>query len=202
MVGLGLNSAEEQRSFDLIPDGTIVEVQLNIRPGHIGEGGLLKRAETTKGVSQQLDCEFIVTQEGEHFKRKFWSRMTMEGGGDGHAKAAEITRRTLRAMFESAHGINPKDTTEAAVKARNAVNLTDFQGMRFMVKVGIKKGDPKPGGGEYDPKNIISRVITPDQIEWHAVVQDVSKDAPLDGNARGSVMVAPASDDDRPDWAH
>jgi hypothetical protein len=38
------NQAGAQRSFDVIPDGTIVVVQMNIRAGNVGEGGILKRS--------------------------------------------------------------------------------------------------------------------------------------------------------------
>ena len=56
--GLRLSEAPPQRDFDLIPDGTIATVQLTIRPGGAGEGGLLKRS--ANGDCEMLDCEFIV----------------------------------------------------------------------------------------------------------------------------------------------
>ena len=34
------NDAGEQNSFDVIPDGTIVTVQLTIRPGGAGKDGM------------------------------------------------------------------------------------------------------------------------------------------------------------------
>src|SRR5262249_6311827 len=39
-----LNNAGEQRSFDVVPDGTTAVVQMNIRPGNAGPDGLFKRS--------------------------------------------------------------------------------------------------------------------------------------------------------------
>jgi hypothetical protein len=197
MAGLGLNTASEQRDLTLIPDGTIVEVQMNIRPGNVGEDGMLKRSSS--GQSAHLDCEFKVASEGEYHGRKFWANFTMMGESQGHADAANISRQTLRAILESALGINPKDMSEAAVKARDNATFLDFQGISFMLQVGVKEGDARPGGGKYADKNIIRRVITPDQIEWKPVVQ-TPRDHPPTGATSPSVAVTPAPIS-RPDWA-
>jgi len=78
---------------DVIPEGTIVIVQMNIRAGGAGEDGLLKRS--SNGKAEMLDCEFVVV-EGEHRKRKFRGNMVISGTEDGHAQAADFTNRTLR----------------------------------------------------------------------------------------------------------
>src|SRR6266571_4283908 len=121
------NQAGEQRSFDVIPDKTIAVVQLNIRPGDAGEGGLLKRSKT--GEAEGLDCELVVGG-GDYDKRKFWEWMTVSGTTDGHAQAADISRRKLRAILESARGIKPTDASETAKKARVA-EYHEFDGIRF-----------------------------------------------------------------------
>jgi hypothetical protein len=168
MVDLDFNTAPEQRSFELIPDKTICSVQMKIRPGNAGEGGLLKRSKN--GECEMLDVELIVV-DGPHAKRKFWEKMILHGLSDGQAKATEISQAKLRAILESARGIKPGDTSEAARKAR-VVELGDFDGMRFMCKVGIEKGAPKGnGGGDWPAKNYLLEVITPEKKDWHAVEQ-------------------------------
>jgi hypothetical protein len=156
------NSAGAQKSFDVIPDGTIVIVQMNIRRGNVGEGGLLKRSKN--GQAEMLDAEFIVV-EGDHVKRKFWENMVVSGTTDGHKEAADITNRRLRAILESAKGIKPEDVSEAAKAARNAEYI-EFDGLRFMCKLGVE-----PARGEYKAKNNIAEVITPGRPEWHAIEQ-------------------------------
>jgi hypothetical protein len=156
------NRAGEQRSFDVIPDKTVVVVQLNVRPGSVGEGGMLRRSKD--GAAEMLDCEFVVV-EGPHAKRKFFELMTLAGTTDGHAQAADISQRKLRAILESVRGVKPSDVSEAAKKARIA-ELEDFDGMRFLVRVGVE-----PGKDGFRDKNRIAVVITPDMKEWHAVEQ-------------------------------
>ena len=109
--------APEQRGNELIPADTVATVQLTIRLGGAGEGGLLKRSQD--GGCEMLDCELVVV-DGPHMKRKLWERMIISGTTDGHAKAAEISRGKLRAFLESARGIKPNDTSKEARNARTA----------------------------------------------------------------------------------
>jgi hypothetical protein len=73
---LNYNDAGEQRSFDLIPAGSIVPVQLTVRPGGGGDDGWLRPSKD--GSSQGLDCEYTVL-DGEHAKRKIWALYTVKG---------------------------------------------------------------------------------------------------------------------------
>src|SRR2546430_1202481 len=109
--------APEQRGDGPIPADTIATVQLTIRPGGAGEGGLLKRSKD--GACEMIDAAFVIV-DGPHAKRKLWENLVIAGTTDGHAKAAEISRGKLRAMLESARGIKPSDTGAEARKARTA----------------------------------------------------------------------------------
>jgi hypothetical protein len=162
MGAFDYNTADGQRDLDVIPNGTIAVVQLNIRPGDAGEDGMLRRSKD--GGCEMLDCEFVVV-EGPHAKRKFFSNAVLSGTTDGHAQAADITRSRLRAILESARGIKPTDVSEAAKKARIA-EYRDFDGIRFLAKIGIE-----PAKGEYKAKNTITTVITPDMKEWRPIGQ-------------------------------
>ena len=88
------NTAETQRTRDVIPADTVAVIQMNIKQGDAGEGLWLKTSKD--GSSQGLDCEFILV-DGEFAKRKFWSRLTVAGETDGQKQAVDISRRTLRA---------------------------------------------------------------------------------------------------------
>jgi hypothetical protein len=178
------NQAGAQWSFDVIPDGTIVVAQMNLRAGDVGEGGLLKRSNN--GQAEGLDAEFVVA-EGDYAKRKFWSFMVVSGTTDGHEQAADITKRRLRAILESARGIKPTDVSEAAKKARVA-EYDDFDGIRFLCKLGVE-----PARDGYRAKNILAEVITPDRKEWHAVEQQ-----PKSAEAKKSAAPTPIT---KPKWA-
>jgi len=62
------SQAGDPRDFsELIPHNTVATVQMRIRPGGVGEDGLLKR--TSKGDAEMLDCEFVVV-DGPYAKRQ------------------------------------------------------------------------------------------------------------------------------------
>ena len=176
------NTAGEQRSFDVIPEHTVVVVQLKIRPGNAGEGGILKRSKT--GEAEGLDCELIVVG-GDYDKRKFWEWLTVSGATDGHAQAADISCRKLRAILELARGIKPADVSEAAKTARVA-EYADFDGIRFLAQIGVE-----PAKGDYRAKNFLAQIITPERKEWQPVEQE-PRSRPATAEKPSNVIVKPA----------
>ena len=178
------SSAPPPRDLELIPAGTIASVQMRIRPGGVGEDGLLKRS--AKGDCEMLDLEFVLV-DGPYSQRKFWTNLVLEGTTAGHAQAAEISRGLLRGILESARGIKPDDLSDQA-RARRTADLKDFDDIVFMAKIGVEKGKPKnDGSGEnYPDKNVIAGVITPDKKEWHPNDQP----PPFNGGGNGAGATA------------
>src|SRR6516165_160060 len=131
--------APPPRELELIPHGTIATVTMHLRPGGVGEDGLLKR--NAEGTCEMLDVEYVVA-DGPYARRKVWGYMVLAGTTDGHAQAAEISRGTLRSILESARNIKPDDLSPRAREARTA-NLKDFDNLTFVAKIGIEKGGPK-----------------------------------------------------------
>jgi hypothetical protein len=162
-MSLDFNERGPQRSFDVIPDGTLASVLLKIRPGGAGEGGWLRRAND--GGSEALDCQFTLL-DGPFNGRKFWTLLTVAGTTKGHAEAADISGRTIRAMLESARDIKPKDESDQAKQGRRLASYGDLDGMSFIVSIGV---EPPQNG--YKAKNRLDRVITPDEKGWHSVPQ-------------------------------
>jgi hypothetical protein len=189
--------APPQREIELVPHGTVTTVSLKIRAGGAGEGGLLKRSKS--GDCEMLDLEFVVVEE-PYARRKFWEYLILAGTTDGHGKAAERSRGTLRAVIESARGIKPDDVSPQARQART-VELKDIDGMTFVAKIGVEKGKPRnDGSGEnYSDKNILAAVITPDKREWHPVEQP----PPFNGGGGGVSEATPpvSTPIAKPAWA-
>jgi hypothetical protein len=189
--------APPQRETELIPHNTVARVALKIRAGGVGEDGLLTRSK--KGDCEMLDLEFTAI-DGPYVKRKFWQNLTLAGATAGHAKAAEVSRTTLRGIIESARGINPKDVSPQARRARTA-DLKDFDGLIFTAKIGVEKGKPKnDGSGENWPdRNILAFAITPDQRDWHPVEQP----PPFNGGGGGTSGPTPPASAPiaKPAWA-
>jgi hypothetical protein len=188
------NDVRPQRSFDPIPERTVVPVEMTIRRGNAGEGGWLRRSKD--GRSEALDCEFTVL-EGEHAKRKIWALLTLEGSTPGHAQAGDISRRILRAILESVRGIKPSDKSEEAKKARVA-EYHEFDGLRFLIQVGVE-----PARDGYNAKNTILEIITPDKMNWRAITQ-VPKPAASAASGNGNapmLQLPPTTPISKPDWA-
>jgi hypothetical protein len=168
---MDFNTAGPQKSFDLIPADTIATLHMKVKPGQAGDGGWLRRSKA--GDSESLDCEFVVV-DGKFEKRKFWSSLLVNGTTEGQATAADISRRRLRAMLESARGIRPDDNSETANAARRTESWGDFDGLRFIGRIGIE-----PAKGAYRAKNILLEVVTPNRKEWRHVEQ---VDKPVGGD--------------------
>ena len=190
------SDSKPPRDFEVIPAGEVVTVSLHLRHGGSGEDGVLKRSKL--GDCEMLDIEFTIL-DGKYIGRKFWQLMVIAGTTDGHAQAADITRGMLKAIIDSAKGLMPDDIS-AEARAARTVSLKDFEGMCFMVKLGIEKGGPikdKPGQN-YPDKNVIGSVITKDKKEWKPVEQAPPFNG---GNSGGAAPAAPSTPVARPSWA-
>jgi hypothetical protein len=152
------NDAPKQRGLDLIPAGTVVCVQMTIRPGGHGPEGLFKLSGTG---AEMLDTELTVVTPGQFERRKMWQNIIVAGPSKGHAEAAEISRGMIRAMLESARNIKPDDASPEATKARSA-EYSDLQDLRFVIKVGIERDKT----GQYDDKNRILAIVTPESKQY------------------------------------
>jgi len=186
-----LNTAGEQKSFDVIPAQTIVTVQMIVRPGNAGEDGWLKTSRN--GDSEGLDCELIVIAPPEHAKRKIYEWLVIRGTAAGHAEAGEISLRKIRAILESARNVRPDDKSEAAQAARRMTGWGDLNNIRFVAKLGVR-----PAQGEYAAKNNILEVITPDR-KAYAKPEQVG--ATTATSAAPTPAAAPATAVARPQWA-
>jgi hypothetical protein len=185
---MDFNDVGEQRSFEVIPDGTVATVRMKVRPGNAGEGGWLRRSKD--GNSEALDCEFTLLDGS---KRKFWTLLTVTGTTEGHKEAADISKRYLRAMLESARGIRPDDKSNTAKEARRTTSYGDFNGLSFMVRIGVE-----PARNGYKAKNKLDCIITPNETDWRAVAQQSEPTATASTTvARPASTPAPMQ---RPQW--
>jgi len=189
---LDFNTADPQRSFDVIPAGTVAELAITVRPGRAGEGGWLRRSKA--GDSEGLDLELTVVT-GEYAKRKCWVLLTIAGTTEGHAQAAGISESRIRAILESAHGVRPDDDSEAARQARRISSYGDLDGLRFIGKIGVA-----PAKGDYPAKNILLEAITPDRTDWHRVEQVKPATAATPAKKPAAASAAPVKIE-KPRWA-
>jgi hypothetical protein len=167
------SDVEPQQSSDLIADGSFGKVIMTIRPGGVDgqteiDRGLLKASTTAGSDVLSLDCEFTVT-EGRLARRKFWQTFTVSGGKVDEKGASigwNISKRTFRAMIDSALGLDPDDDSEDAKAKRRLRGLADLDGITFVAKITIEPStDPR-----YSDKNKLDRPVLPNEKEWRAVM--------------------------------
>ena len=156
-------SDDNNREFELIPDGTIVRAFIKL------EGGSTELPEYGAGrffdVAQQTDAKWLpieLTIIGGNFdKRKIWHKIFVDGTKisekTGMPIAKEIGLRTMKAIIDSAFNLDPKDQSEESQQKRNLQGVNQLNGMEFCFKVGIEKGT-----NGYEDKNKIKVVLTPD----------------------------------------
>jgi hypothetical protein len=204
MNGLGLDTANAAQGFEPMPQGVTVELVMKIKPGNCGIDGLLKRS--SKGDSEGLDTEYVV-RGGKYDGRKIYGFHLLDGTTSGHAKAGEITRSLLRAIFEAVNGIDPNDNSPTAISRRASASLADFNGATFLAELGIERGGLKPDGNSYWPdKNVISKVLRPGDAGYKKLdqppVAPIERSAPpiTPNQANNSPPAAPAAIV-KPTWA-
>ena len=157
-MAIDTNTAEKQKGFDLIPNGTIAPVVLNLR-------GL---KDTRNGDGTMLDCEYTVSG-GDFSTRKIWELSMIKGNGsEGHSTAVDITMSRLRAFLESAFNVESEDESEEAKAARIIEDWTDIDGLEVLAKIGIEKSKDS----QYPDKNRIVAFVGPGSKDYEEFAGD------------------------------
>jgi hypothetical protein len=196
-----MNDAEPQKTSEIIPDGTFAKVALTIRKGTVdGESeidkGLLKPSNSPGSDVLMLDCEFTVA-EGSHARRKFWQMLTVSGGKvdeKGVSIGWKITKSSIRAMIDSALGLDPADMSDAAKAKRILRGLADLNGITFVAKIKVETSD----NPRYGDSNKLDRVILPTEPEWKKVMDGV--DIPPVPSTGRKKAPSPAAANAAPAW--
>ena len=156
-MALNLSTANKSQGLEVIPGGTLVTLAMKLRAGTVGVEGLCKRS--SKGDSEGVDLEYTV-KGGDYDGRKLYAFQLLNGTTAGHAKAAEITRALLRAIFEAINAIDPRDESPETDARRNAVTLASLNGATFLVTLEVEVGGLRPdGNGRYRDKNVIGKIL-------------------------------------------
>ena len=202
-MAIDLSGAEEQREAGAtIPDGTFVKLAMNIRAGGSTvpgndpmDNGLFTASKSSDALG--LDAEFTVTA-GPYAHRKVFSWMTISGGAlddKGNSKGWNMTKTSLRAMIDSALGLDPKDVSPAAAQSRRVGGFAQFSGIEFWANIGIEPGNEILQNGQgtgrfYDDKNVIDRIVVPGDAEYADL--RAGKEVAAKPKHKASVSGAPA----------
>ena len=168
-----LNDAPAQKSFDLIPQGTLAKVYMTIIPGGYDDpskgwtGGYATRSPSTGSV--YLRAEFRVI-DGEYEGRKLWSLIGLHS--EKGPIYAEMGKTLIRAIIESKKGISSKDDSVQAKQARKINGFHELDSIIFVARIDIKKDEA------YGDKNEIRYAITADHPEYARLMASKSEKYP------------------------
>lgn len=146
-----LNDAQPN-TFEVIPADTTAPVVIKFLHGEQKDD----LHPTKNGDGRMVKCEVVVTS-GQYAKRKFFLNLMLassDPSNEGHKKAIEISKSTLRSIVEASRGFAPTDESAQAIEARKLKNISDIDGMEFTALIGVEKGT-----GGYSDKNTLKRVI-------------------------------------------
>jgi hypothetical protein len=150
--------------IQLIPKGTRCALQMLLVQGGDGVDGWFKKAGN--GESTGLDARFRVL-DGPYMNRMIFNKFTMQG--NNHDKAIRMSHAMLRNIKESVYNVRP-DPTKSSPEWLDLMKIKksygEFHGLCFLAEIGIR-----PADGQFQAKNIISAVITPDMPGYFKVAQ-------------------------------
>ena len=153
---MNFNDAESQNSFELIPANTIAKARLVIKAGNDQNDPFVTKGKN--GHTSYLNCEFIIL-EGRYAKRKVFDKIGLAGSDVW----VNMGKARIRAILESAKGINPKDMSEIAMAARKINSFEELNGLDCVIKIGIERDKQ----GQYQDKNRVAAIITPEHISYN-----------------------------------
>jgi hypothetical protein len=161
------NGVDPAKPNEAIPDGAFAKVIMTIRPGGLDgdspvDRGLLAASRVEGSDVVQLDCEFTIL-EGQFARRKFWRRFVLSGGKvdeQGVSIGWKITKSAIRAILDSAHGLDPKDESQPAQARRRISGFYDLNNLTFVAKIAT----------DDEGRSELDAAITRDRAEWSKVM--------------------------------
>ena len=152
---MNFNDAETQNCFELIPANTIAKARLVIKSGNDSQDPLITHSKS--GDTSYLNCEFVIL-EGTYAKRKIFDKIGLAGSDVW----VNMGKARIRAILESAKGINPKDMSEVAISTRKINSFDELNGLDCVIKIGIERDKQ----GQYQDRNRVISIITPEHISY------------------------------------
>jgi hypothetical protein len=146
---------------------------MSVRSGGHGPDGVLTKSRGT-GVLY-LNTMLVIT-EGIYAWRRIYHRFGIQAYEPGNTWV-EKGLSQLRAILESARGIMPSDNSDVAKEKRKVASYKDFDGLEFLIKVGIEV----PKNPQYKTENRVLSIITPNMKEYRERKQVIQAAWPLLG---------------------
>jgi hypothetical protein len=167
------NDADDQDDRSTIPNGPY-RLKIALKRGGHGSDGMLRLAvKNLRGL--MLECTYTVVNHAEHSGHKIKDYITVafdetdsidlppieSGKLENYRTSVRMGRARVKAILNSAFGLDPDDKSEAAQAKRNITNHGALTGLIFWGEI-----DTKPAANGYGPKNVLVRVIVPGDDDY------------------------------------
>jgi len=155
-------------SYEPLPAGLTVKARFILQGGSYGEDGWLHQAPNGYAYLHG----FFIIVNGHYAGHKVYQEIGVEVCAQPFHDPFIIEawegqgRSLLRAIIESAKGIDPEDMSESAQAARRLTSYAELNGL----ECGIVIGERKDFTQSLFPQNIIQEIITPDHRDYIAVM--------------------------------
>jgi Protein of unknown function (DUF669) len=173
-MAINLNDTPTQRS-EPVPFGVYC-LKGEVLPGGAGTGGVLRRAKNGCALMLELKCEIV---EGKLAGRCIWYRPIVEleenealSKLDVKARerlqtALRLGRMRVRAIIDSALGLDPNDRSADAEKKRTLENWGEIDGLTFCAQISERYDD------KYGASNDIDFIVVPSDPAYPKTAQAV-----------------------------
>jgi hypothetical protein len=169
IMPINLNDAEPQRDRTLAPSGIYA---LKIKVKQNADGEWLRVAKNMRTL--MLAMEYTIASGEFAGKLIFdWITVDFDTSDDpvlppieadklnNYQTSVRMGRSKLRAIVDSAFGLQPNDNSDAAKKKRNLEDYGALNGLKFLAQV-----ETRPARDGYKASNYVDFVITPDLPDW------------------------------------
>jgi hypothetical protein len=156
---------DEQASFDLIPQGTMAKVMMNIkRGGHNDSSRAWTGDYATRNPdsgSVYLNVEFTVLT-GKYTNRKIWSKIGLHS--EKGEQWSRMGRAFVRGIMSSKHGVSQCDKSAQTQKLCKINSFADIDGIIFLARIDVEKDR---NGND---RNVINRAIAAEHNNYSALM--------------------------------
>ena len=164
--------------YGLLPAG-VYQLKVEVVSGGRGPDGTLTLAKN--GCTMHVQLVYTVNA-GDYRNRKIWDYLTVtldehavvldEHGNplppleaakklDKLRTAVRMGRSKIKALINSARGLNPDDKSAATEARRSIESHDDLNGMIFWADVGVRAGS-----GGYGPSNFVDYIVQPGDPDY------------------------------------
>lgn len=155
---------QKERNYGPVPSGSRVLVRLTLEKPKYASRNDPGLAETKSGLLQ-LPCKMEVV-DGSYAGCSWYEYITLPSSEqnirltDNLNTACVIGGRLLRAIVEAHRGVDPKDKSPRADKARMINAWADMEGMEFPARLGINRKSSEGKDGRIYWNNCLGRILS------------------------------------------